>query len=300
MSIAFVFPGQGSHRAGALGSWTSHPASAVLTEVSEGLGRDVIALSEDPSAGARTADAQPAIMAASLVAWRAATDAGVEPAFVAGHSLGEYTAAIAAGTLSVADGSALVAARGTAMGAACAANPGTMAALLKLEPAAVTQLVDAIDGLVVANDNAPGQVVVAGPPAAIEAVREQARAAGGRAVPLEVEGAFHSPAMAPAVDAVRAQLATASLADPAVALISGSTAMVVREANDVARGLVDGILAPVRWREVQLALADVGVDTLIELGPGGVLAGLARRTVPDLRAVSVATPDELDAALATL
>lgn len=300
MSLAFVFPGQGSHRAGALAPWKGHPSMAVLDEVSVGVGRDVLALSEDPTAGSRTADAQPAIMAASLVTWRALTDAGIAPSVVAGHSLGEYTAAIAAGVLGVEDGARLVATRGAAMGEACAANPGTMAAVVKLHPDAVTVLVDGIDGLVVANDNAPGQVVVAGTPDAVAAVKDQAREAGGRALPLDVEGAFHSPAMTPAVEPVREAIAGLSLADPVVPLVAGSSALPLEDAAAIGDALVAGMLSPVRWREVQLQLEAMGVTDLVEVGPGGVLAGLAKRTVPGLTVHTVSGPEDLDAVVETL
>jgi [acyl-carrier-protein] S-malonyltransferase len=300
VSLAFVFPGQGSHRAGALSAWLDHPAAAVLDEVSAGVGRDVVALSEDPEAGARTADAQPAILAASLVTWRALTDAGIEPAVVAGHSLGEYTAAIAAGVIGVEQGARLVATRGAAMGEACAATPGTMAAVVKLHPDAVTVLVDAIDGLVVANDNAPGQVVVAGTPEAVAAVKDQAREAGGRALPLDVEGAFHSPAMAPAVDPVREAIAELRFTEPHVPLVTGSTARPLDDAAAIGDALVAGILSPVRWREVQLQLEAMGVTDVVEVGPGGVLAGLAKRTVPDLTVHTVTGPEDLESVVAAL
>ncbi len=295
MSIAFVFPGQGSHRAGSLEPWAGHPALEVLDEVSEGIGRDVRALTEDGTAGGRTADAQPAILGCSLVAWRALADAGVFPQVVAGHSLGEYTAAIAAGAMTVRDGAAVVAARGAAMAEACAANPGTMAAVVKLTPDAVEVLVDRIDGLVVANDNAPGQVVVAGPPDAVEVVAEQARDAGGRALPLDVEGAFHSPAMAPAVPQVAEVLERTAVADPSVPLVSGASVTARIGADDIAADLQAGILSPVRWREVQLVLAARGVTDLVEVGPGGVLSGLAKRTVPEVTVHRVEGPEDLDA-----
>ncbi|MFO7961064.1 MAG: ACP S-malonyltransferase [Nitriliruptoraceae bacterium] len=293
MSTAFLFPGQGSHRAGALDAWSGHEAFGLVEAINEGLGRDVVALSEDPTAGDRTADAQPAIMAASLVAWRALIDAGVRPDRLAGHSLGEYTAAVASGALGVVDGTRVVAARGRAMGAACVERPGTMAAVLKLHVDAVEVLVDGVEGAVIANDNGPGQVVVAGDPDAVEVVRTRAREAGGRALPLGVEGAFHSPAMAPAVDAVRAALDVATLTDPDLPVVSGATAREVDRAEPLAEALVAGILSPVRWREVQARLAELGTTTVIEVGPGGVLAGLARRTVPDLTVYGVATPDDL-------
>ena len=300
MGIAIVFPGQGSHRAGALEPWQGHAARGVLDEVSEGLGRDVLPLTEDPGTGARTADAQPAILAVSLVVARALADAGVTPSVVAGHSLGEFTAAIHADCFSVRDGAALVAARGAAMGEACRTNPGTMAAVVKLDPDAVEVLVDGIDELVLANDNAPGQVVVAGTPEAIEQVKERARDAGGRALPLDVEGAFHSPAMAPAVDAVAAAVQGLEVADPRCTFVSGSTAAAVADAAAVSRALVDGILAPVRWREVQVRLAALGVTDVVEAGPGGVLAGLAKRTIPDVAVHKVETPEDLEGALGAL
>lgn len=293
MSIAFVFPGQGSHRGGSLDAWVGHPALGVLDEVSEGIDRDVRALTDDPEAGGRTADAQPAILAASLVTWRALRDEGVGADVVAGHSLGEYTAAIAAGVFGVTEGAALVATRGEAMAAACAANPGTMAAVVKLAPDAVEVLVDRIEGLVIANDNAPGQVVVAGPPAAVEAVAAEAREAGGRALPLDVEGAFHSPAMAPAVEPVSQALADTPADDPEIPVVAGSDAVARRDVAGITDALRAGMLSPVRWREVQLALAEQGVTDLVEVGPGGVLAGLAKRTVPDLTIHRVERPEDV-------
>ncbi|MFU8840886.1 MAG: ACP S-malonyltransferase [Nitriliruptoraceae bacterium] len=300
MSLAVVFPGQGSHRPGALRAWADHPATGVLAEVEAGLGRDVRALAEDPTAGGRTADAQPAILAASLVAWQALSDAGVQADVVAGHSLGEYTAAIASGALDVEAGARVVAARGRAMGEACQATPGTMAAIVKLNPQAVEVLVDRIDDLVIANDNAPGQVVVAGSVAAVAELRELARDAGGRALPLDVEGAFHSPAMAPAVTVVRDALAAAGPQDPRIPVVAGATAAETTRAAQLTAALVDGILAPVRWREVQLRLVELGVTTLVEVGPGGVLAGLAKRTIPQVTVRTVATPEDLDEVVAAL
>ncbi len=295
MTLAIVFPGQGSHRARALDAWQGTAATEVLDQVSAGLGRDVVPLTEDPGTGGRTADAQPAILAVSLVAARALRDAGVVPDVVAGHSLGEFTAAIEAGCLDIEQGARLVAARGAAMGEACAANPGTMAAVVKLSPDAVEVLVDGIEDLVIANDNAPGQVVVAGPPEAVAAVRDRARDAGGRALPLDVEGAFHSPAMAPAVDPVASVVAGLEVADPGPTFVSGSTAAPLSDGDAVAAALVDGILAPVRWREVQERFAQLGVTRLVEAGPGGVLAGLAKRALPDVEVHKVEGPADVDA-----
>ena len=300
MSLAFVFPGQGAFRPGCLDAWLDQPAAALLEEISGALGRDITRVAVDPTAGARTADAQPAILAASLVAWQAVTDAGLRPSHVAGHSLGEVAAAVAAGALTVSDAARLVEVRGRSMARACAQRPGTMAALVRLDPDQVEHLVAGVEGAVVANDNAPGQVVVAGPEEAVGRVSALAREAGGRALPIEVEGAFHSPAMEPAVPAVAEFVATLELRDPEVPLVSGTTASPVTTAAEIATALVEGILAPVRWREVQLALQDRGATTLLELGPGGVLKGLAKRTVRELEVLTVDTPEQAEHAAAAL
>jgi [acyl-carrier-protein] S-malonyltransferase len=300
VTVAFVFPGQGSFRPGVLAPWRGHPATRVLDVVVDRARIDPWALDVDPGTGQRTADAQPSILGTSLVAWEALVAEGVVPDVVAGHSLGEVAAAVAAEVLEVGDAAALVAARGRAMGEACRATPGGMAALVKISPDAVDVLVAEDPDLVVANDNAAGQVVVAGSPAAIQRVRERARDAGGRALPLDVEGAFHSPAMAPAVGAVADVLATVAVRDAARPLVSGTTARPSRSGAAIERALVDGILAPVRWREVQQELVELGVEHLVEVGPGGVLAGLARRAAPDLQVHTVATPDDVDRTVAAL
>ncbi|MTV27057.1 ACP S-malonyltransferase [Nitriliruptoraceae bacterium ZYF776] len=303
MRTAWMFPGQGSLRpgcvraaeavadgAGAAEGRAAAAAARTLDAIGEAVGRDLRALGDDRDAGARTADAQPTIFAASLAAAAALHELGAAPDVVAGHSLGECTAAVAAGAWPLDDGARLVAARGEAMGRACAATPGAMAAVVKLAAAAVEELTSRHPEVVVANDNAPGQVVVAGPPDAIAEVRGTARELGGRAVPLEVEGAFHSPAMAPARDELAAALADLRPDAPSVPLLTGTSVTVLDDASAVADALVEGVLAPVRWREVQEALAADGVTHLVEVGPGGVLAGLAKRTVPDLEVVTVATP----------
>ena len=291
MPVAAVFPGQGSFTLGCTQAWADDDPDGVLASVSGAAGFDVIAAAEDPAAGRDTAVAQPVIFAVSLAAWRALSRGGFAPDLVAGHSLGEYSAATAAGVLPVEGAARVVAARGVATARACRERPGGMAAVLKLAAAEVEELVEGIDGLVVANDNSPGQIVVAGDADALDAARSAVDALGGRLVPLDVEGAFHSPAMAPAVDAVRAAFAAEQPADPTVPLVSASRARVVRTAADAVTSLVDGILGAVRWRDVQLLLERRGITDLVEVGPGRVLAGLAKRTVPSLRVHSVAVPE---------
>lgn len=309
--MVWVLPGQGSLRTGCLrrvtdpedrGEVTPLVAAArwAVDEVAAATGRDLLALGDDPTTGARTADAQPTILAASLAAAASLRAAGVRPDVVAGHSLGECAAAIVAGVLTREEGARVVAARGAAMAAACAAVPGGLAAVVKLAPAAIETLLDDHPELVLANDNAPGQVVVAGPEEGLQRLRADVRRAGGRLVPLDVEGAFHSTAMRSAVAPLEAAIGQVHVADPAVPLVTGTTVDRLGTGAEVARALVGGVLAPVRWREVQLALAADGVTHLVEVGPGGVLAGLARRTVPDLEIRSVATPADAAALAAEL
>ncbi len=248
--------------------------------------------------GASTAIGQPAIFAASLAAYDALVAAGVRPDVVAGHSLGEVTAAVAAGSLSRNDGASLVSERGRAMSVACATSPGTMAAVLKLDADAIADVVARVEGVTVANENAPGQAVLSGTPEAVERATALAREAGGRVMALDVEGAFHSPAMTPALVRVDHALRRTPVRDPELRFVSGTTADLLPTAAAVSRALVDGILAPVRWREVQERLARLGVETIVEVGPGGVLRGLARRVLPDVAVLSVEGPDDVAGAVA--
>ncbi|MFP5309903.1 MAG: ACP S-malonyltransferase [Actinomycetes bacterium] len=294
MRIGLLFPGQGSLHPEALAPWRDHPAGAVVDEVGRMVGLDLWTAAADPAAGASTAVAQPAILAASLAAHRALTGAGIRPAVVAGHSLGEVTAAVAAGVLDTAAGATVVGARATAMAAACRRTPGTMAAVVRIDLPVLRGIVATVDDVVIANLNAPGQVVVAGTRAAVEVVDEAVRAVGGRVLPLDVEGAFHSPAMAPATVALGAALRRVPVTAPLVPLVTGTTGAVLRTGSDVERALVDGVLAPVRWIDVQQRIAAMDVDLLVECGPGKVLTGCAKRTVPDVPVVGLATPDDLE------
>lgn len=300
MTVAIVFPGQGAHREGMASSWRNHRAYGTFAEVGRVCGLfDLARLADDPSACAATAVAQPAVYAASLATWRALSDVGVEPIAVAGHSLGEVTAAVAAGCLSVRDGAVLVSERGRAFAAACRRNPGTMAAVLGLERAAVEEVIADVEDVTVANDNAPGQLVIAGPPERVHDASEACRAAGARVRMLDVEGAFHTAAMAPAIVRVAATLRRLDLADPKVQLVRGATADVATTAADVMRGIVDGVLAPVRWRDVQRRLVELGADVVIEAG-SGVLRGLARRTIPETATFSVDSPEAVTQVAAKL
>ncbi|MBW3665891.1 MAG: ACP S-malonyltransferase, partial [Actinobacteria bacterium] len=221
MSVAVVFPGQGSHRAGMVSSWEGHPAYATFAEVGAAAGiPDLPRLADDPDACAATAVGQPAMFAAGIAAWRALSEVGVRPHAVAGHSLGEVTAAVAAGVMSVEDGATLVAERGRSFAAACRANPGGMAAVLGLGDEIHAVLADH-PRVELANDNGPSQKVLAGPRDALAEALISAKELGGRVRELDVEGAFHTAAMAPAVVTVDTVLRRTELHDPAFPLVCG-------------------------------------------------------------------------------
>ena len=278
--------------------WTDHPAWAVVGKLSEATGRDIAGLLTEADADTlkQTRNAQLAAFALSLVTLYAARSSGLEYVpiqAVAGHSLGEYTALVAAEALPAEGGARLVAERGEAMQEAADAGIGTMAAVLGLEPDQVRQACEGIDGAWPANDNAPGQVVIAGTPDGVEAAGEAARALGAkRVMPLPVGGAFHSPLMAPAQARLDSALRTAHFHAATVDLVANVDARVHRSgfADLLSRQLV----SPVRWRESLVTLGEAGVTHFLELGPGTELSGMVKRTVNGAERANVATPDDLD------
>ena len=263
-AAAILFPGQGSHEPGMDAPWRGHPL------VERGLER----LGEDPFARLEegTRWQQPALFLVCAAAWDAERPAAMG---AAGHSLGEYAALFAAGAVDFDDALELVDVRARAMAAAGDVRPGGMVALLGGDEAAVRELAARL-GLVVANDNAPGQLVLSGPREAVERAAEAARDTGARARVLPVSGAFHSPLMEPAAQALRAALARVEVREPQVPVWSNGTA---RPFGDVREGLAANLLRPVRWRETILALRAAGAQEFVELGPGRVLTGMVRRTV---------------------
>ena len=287
MPTALVFPGQASQRPGMGAPFRGTPGWALVEEASDAVGRDLgrLLVEADAEELRATREAQIATFLTSLLALRCLE---VEPVVVAGHSLGEYTALVAAGVLSVTDGVRLVAERGEAMRAAAEAAPGTMAAVLGLEPDAVAEACASVEGCWPANDNAPLHVVVSGSVDGVAAAEGPLKAAGARRVlPLPVGGAFHTPLMAPARPRLEAALAVASYAGPVVPVLSNVTA--APHDGAVAARLSEQLTAPVRWRESVLAL---DVDEVVEVGPGGVLAGLVKRIRDDVAVRSVSTPEE--------
>jgi [acyl-carrier-protein] S-malonyltransferase len=263
-ATAILFPGQGSHEAGMDAPFRGHP---LLERGLERLGHDPFERLEEG-----TRHQQPALFLCSVAAW---DEARPEASAAAGHSLGEYAALFAAGALSFEDALHLVDVRARAMAEAGEAEPGGMVAMLGGEEADVRGLAER-HGLTVANDNAPGQLVLSGPLDAVRAAEAQAREAGARARVLPVSGAFHSPLMEPAAQALREALAQVKAMEPSVPVWSNGTAAPF---EDVRAELAANLLRPVRWRETILALHGSGVDDFRELGPGRVLTGMVKRTV---------------------
>lgn len=313
MTRAFVFPGQGSQAVGMgrqlAGAFAA--ARAVFEEIDDALSQNLTHLMfEGPEDELiLTENAQPALMAVSLAAVRVLkVEGGVEVAGtarrVAGHSLGEYSALAAAGALGLADTARLLKIRGRAMQQAVAVGEGAMAALLGLDLAAAREVAAeaAGDGVcVVANDNAPGQVVVSGTREAVERAVEIASGRGARkCVMLPVSAPFHCPLMAPAADAMAEALAEVNMFPPLVPLVANVTAGSVEVVGDIRRLLVEQVTGMVRWRESVLHMKEAGIATLVEIGAGKVLSGLTRRIDRDLDSVNIGAPEDVEAFLATV
>jgi [acyl-carrier-protein] S-malonyltransferase len=283
--IAFVFPGQGSQCVGmghellARRPWLFERRFAAA-EAASGLPLRRLVQHGPPEELTRTEVAQPTLFALSLALADDARATGIRPAFVAGHSLGEYAAAVVAGALPADDGVRLVAERGRLMAEAQSRRPGAMAAVVGLPADRVRALCAAVGGVCVANHNTPRQVVVSGDRAAIEELAERGRAAGGRVVPLEVGAAFHSPAMAPVRDRLDALTRRMSWADPEVPLAANVSGRLLTQGEDVRRALVAQVAAEVQWVGCVAALRRAGATAFLELGARPVLSGLIRAMDP--------------------
>jgi [acyl-carrier-protein] S-malonyltransferase len=278
--------------------WVDHPSFEVVAEASNAAGRDIAALLLDASMEelTPTANAQLATFVQSLVVLDAVERLGLSPAACAGHSLGEYSALVASGAMSFEDGVHLVVARGEAMTRAGEDAPGTMAALLGISDDDAEAACQRAEGDVwVANYNAPGQVVIAGTTEAIAKASALAKDLGAkRVLPIPVSGAFHTPLMAAARSSLRKALGDAVFLTPEVPVVANVDARVHGDPADWPGLLSAQLCSPVRWRQSIETLAGLGATTLVELGPGGVLTGLAKRVAPELVALSVAVPDDLD------
>ena len=278
--------------------WADHDSWELVSEASEVAGRDVARLLLDADADELkdTRNAQLTTFVSSLMVLDAVERLGVEPSFCAGHSLGEYTALTATGALGFDDGVRLVCERADAMHVAGTSNPGTMSAILGLDDELVEVACRRADSDVwVANFNAPGQIVIAGSPDGVAKAIEIAKELGAKkAMPLPVSGAFHTPFMAPARDHLRQAIAAANPRDTDVPVISNVDAAAHDRGDEWASLLSAQLSSPVRWRQCLTSLSELGVTSFAELGPGGVLTGMAKRTIDGARTISIATPDDLD------
>jgi [acyl-carrier-protein] S-malonyltransferase len=278
--------------------WQDHPAWSEVATLSEAAGRDVgsLLVEADAETLKATRNAQLAAYALSLVVLRAARSSGLSDvgvAAVAGHSLGEYTALVAADALDPEGGARLVAARGDAMQSAADSAPGTMAAVLGLDPDLVAQACDGVDGAWPANDNAPGQVVIAGTASGVEKAGEAAKALGAkRVMPLPVGGAFHSPLMEPAQVGLDSALGQTPFRPAQVDVVANVDARVHRTGWEslLSRQLV----CPVRWRQSLQTLGGLGITHFLELGPGTELSGMVKRSLDHSERANVAAPQDLD------
>jgi [acyl-carrier-protein] S-malonyltransferase len=296
--LAFTFPGQGSQRPGMGRPWVDNESWELVDEASEVADRDVsyLLLDADAEKLRDTRHAQLTTFVSSLMVLDAAERLGLEPSFCAGHSLGEYTALTATGALGFDEGVRLVCERADAMHQAGIENPGTMAAVLGLDDDQVEVACRRADNDVwVANFNAPGQVVIAGSSEGVAAAGFVAKQLGAKKVmPLQVSGAFHTPYMTAARDRLRKAIAEANPRDTEVPVISNVDALAHNTGADWSSLLSAQLSSPVRWKHCLLALEDEGVTEFVELGPGGVLTGMAKRTVESARTIAVSTPEDLE------
>lgn len=293
MPVGVMFPGQGAQRPGLGEEWQDDEVWSVVELAERALGRDLSSLLLDPDAKLdRTEDAQLAVLVSSLMAWEKVGASIGEPVAFAGHSLGQITALMAAGTLPFDEGIRLAARRAMHTQAAADRRKGRMLALLGATPEQADAVCSAApDACWVANDNAPGQVVVAGTPEGVESAVEAAPAAGvRRTTPLQVGGAFHTPLMEDARVAFAGDLEHADLAESATPVVSNGDGRPYRDGGGWRRRLADHLVHPVRWRQSVETLVGLGATELVEVGPGTTLAGLARRIVPG---ISVRSTDDL-------
>lgn len=303
-SFAFVFPGQGSQSVGMLDAWGDHPVVLdTLSEASSALGEDVAKLIQQgpKEALALTTNTQPVMLVAAVAAYRVwMAETGMAPAAVAGHSLGEYSALVAAGSLTLTQAAPLVRFRAQAMQEAVPVGVGAMAAILGMDAARVmagcaevtASFGDGSPEIVAAvNFNDPLQTVIAGSKAAVEKACEVLKASGAkRALPLPVSAPFHSVLMKPAAERLRDQLANVALLPPQIALINNIDVAVHTDVNLIREALYRQAFGPVRWVECVQAIKARGLSTVVECGPGKVLAGMVKRIDPELTGLSLLDP----------
>ena len=308
--LAFVFPGQGSQKPGMLADMNqkSGLVAATFAEASDVLGYDLWALSQEGSAEelSQTEVTQPLLVAASTALWRCwQSVSDLKPSVVAGHSLGEWSALVASGVISLQDAVRLVRLRGQYMQSAVPAGQGAMAAIVGLDDASITKACDASGGkdevVLPVNFNSPGQVVIAGHAAAVAAAMAACSEAGAkRALPLPVSAPFHTPLMQPAADKLAEDIETTEFNAPAIPVIHNVGCASELNPESIKLLMVQQITAPVPWTQTVESIISSGVTTAVECGPGRVLAGLNKRINRDLNTINIEAPDALDAAVQQL
>ncbi len=309
-NLAFLFPGQGSQSKGILAELIADETvvANTFTEASNALGYDMKALVIDDADGKldQTEFTQPALLTASISLYRLWTARGGATASqMAGHSLGEYSALVAAGAIAFEDAVSLVAFRGRAMTKAVPAGVGKMAAIIGLDDAVVDEVCETSstgdENVWAANFNCPGQLVIAGHAVAVEKAMDAAKAAGAKcALPLAVSAPSHTPLMQPAADAMKAKLADISVTTPTCPVWGNARAVMLTDADDIRDALVEQLISPVRWTETIQKMAAEGVTTAVEMGPGKVLTGLARRIEKDLSVSTSFSSELMDKAIETV
>jgi [acyl-carrier-protein] S-malonyltransferase len=305
--FAFVFPGQGSQSVGMLDAWGDHPAVVdTLKEASDALGQDIgLLIKEGPKeALALTTNTQPVMLVAGVAAWRVwLAEGGVSPSVLAGHSLGEYAALVAAGALTLSQAAPLVRFRAAAMQDAVPVGTGAMAAILGMDSASVVAGcaevqaalgAGSIEVVEAVNFNDPAQTVIAGSKAAVEKACEVLKANGAkRALPLPVSAPFHSSLMRPAAERLKEQLAMTQLAEPRIPVVNNVDVAVVSDPQGIRDALYRQAFGPVRWVECVGAIKAMGVSTIVECGPGKVLAGMVKRIDAELTGIPLFDPTTL-------
>lgn len=302
MKIAFLFPGQGSQTVGMakdlVSTYSKYEKYLATAEKSLGFSISTLMFEGPMEDLTKTYNAQPALLLSSTIAASLLMEYGVQPDYLAGHSLGEYSALVMAGALSVKDGATIVHKRGKFMNEAVPAGQGAMAAILGMEPGPLEEVTDAITAsghpVQIANLNCPGQIVISGTAEGVRLASESAKENGAkRAIPLAVSGPFHSSLMRPASSKLAVELAMISVNTPKVPVIANVTAEPVTTAEPIRQLLIEQVTAPVRWEESVRKMIDLGVDTFIECGPGNVLSGLVKKIDRSVTTLSVHDSESL-------
>lgn len=301
MSIAVVFPGQGSQSPGFALPWVDHPASQIIERAEDAAGITLRPLLDDPEADlSPTRSSQLSVLLGSLLVWEAVApilrEKRAEPIAVAGHSLGQISALIASGTVDLTNGLRLAIARAEASATAQSAEAGALLALLgATEDQAETACAAAPGAAWIANLNGAGQIVVGGRPEALDTVAHAATEAGVRRTRrLAVDGAFHTPLMQRAVDDLGPVLDDLTFNAPEIPVVTNHDAALTTDADGWPERLRTHLIAPLRWEDSVQRLVELGVDTIVEVGPGTTLTGLVRRIAPDIRTINIAVPEDLE------